>query len=229
MNALGLALRETILPRRSIPSFNPHWAQQTSRYWPNTGPIPLAVLAQYRKPVPARYGFAHRICIGPVPFYSIGPVLGRYRASTDLFVLAQYWTNTAYPVLVQYRTGTGPILELFFGIGPVQARYRASTDLFVLAQYWTNTAYPVLVQYRIGTGPILEQFFGIGPVQARYRASTDLIVLAQYRPNTGLILGQQYCLQKIRKTITITYQYYQFSSIGPVQIQYPADYLHSET
>ena len=125
--------------------------QQTSPYWPNTA---------------SQYCFAHRISIGPVPFYSIGPVQGQYWADTGPVPICLYWPSIGPIPHIRYWASTGPILEQFFCIGPVQARYRASTDFFVLAQYWTNTAHTILAQYRLNTGPIPGQhrFLCTGPV-----------------------------------------------------------------
>ena len=165
--------------------------QQTSRYWPNTGPIPLAVLAQYCKPVPARYGFAHRICIGPVPFYSIGPVQGQYWADTGPVPICLYWPSIGPIPHIRYWSSTGPVPD----------RYRPNTG--TVFRYWPSTG-PVPVQYWfVCTGPVLDQYriSGIGPVPDGYRPNTGTVF--RYWPSTGPIPGK-----------------YRFVCTGPVQIQY---------
>ena len=60
-----------------------------AQYSPDTGPVPICL---------------YWPSIGPIPHIrywpSTDPILGRYRASTDLFVLALYWTSTG-PILGQ--------------------------------------------------------------------------------------------------------------------------------
>ena len=111
-----------------------YWPNTTSQYWPGTVLHTVFVLARYRFTVSGRY----RTNTGPLPiclywpsigpilhiriwsstdpileeFFGIGPVQARYRASTDLFVLVQYWTNTAHTILAQYRPNTGPAILL---------------------------------------------------------------------------------------------------------------------
>ena len=130
-------------------------SQQASRYWPNTVGSTGLVL----------------FCTPYLYWPGTGPILGRYWASTDLFVLAQYCTNSTYTVLAQYRTITGSILEQFFSICPVQARYWVSTNLFVWAQ--TPSIGPIHhIPYWASTGPVPIQYCDSFPVLAQCRSST---------------------------------------------------------